>query len=322
MARHRLEWIALSAGAIVWAALAFCGGVVLWVGEPRPACLTNREISGAPANYRFAVLGDTQKGITGLRRMLERLEAERPAFYAHTGDLVSDNDPNHYRLVRWALAEAGLDTPLFVAPGNHDVKGGTALFEKEIGPRERSFDHGAIRFITLDDAAGAPPPREALERRLKEAGGRPIVLFMHVPPLDDTSADFRPRAGFEGFVELVRAHPIRYVFSGHAHGYRRVQDRGTVYVVNGVGGDYDAWQLDQKVCATVVEVDGEKVRDRLIEMPPSHGVWDNVVHGALGHIAEAYRRRPIAAWGGTLVGSIAWSWLLVRCVRRRRSPSS
>jgi len=322
-----LEWSGFGLGAAVVGLLGVCGAVVIAVSDTAPMMFGNRTDVLATASadgpqFRFAVLGDTQKGTTGLRRMLAHLQPEGAAFYVHTGDLVSDNDGGHYRLAKWTLTRAKLDTPMLVAPGNHDVKGGTGLFEKHVGPMEVAWPRGAVRFLIVDDALGDPPPTHRLEKRLRAAGEAPIVLFMHQPPWDVTSESFRVTPGFEDVVALIRKYRVRYVFSGHVHRYRRLEQDGTVYVANGIGGDYEHWKLGTKVHATVVEVNGRAISDRPVELEPSHSVWDNIEHLALGHVAETYRRSPIWTWAATAAILAGWTWLVVRLWRRARKKTA
>lgn len=321
--RRLLEWTGFGAGAMVFGLLGLCAMVVLGVGDPAPHFVGNHRDNlaaielGADDAYKFAVLGDTQKGVTGTRRLIARLRDEGIAFAVHTGDLVSNNDPGHYRWARWALLTSGLQVPIVVVPGNHDIKGSSSTFERQLGPLEVEFARGQVRFITVDDAMGTPPPRAALEKRLKAAGDAPIVLFMHVPPFDTKAEKLQPTPGFEDLIHLVRKYGVRYVICGHAHLYRRLEDGGTVYIVNGCGGDSDSWQFNQRVYGTVLEVSGRAIKDRVVDLPPSQGLWDNVQHLALGHVAEAYRREPVWCWGGTVILLAGWIWLTARLWRKR-----
>jgi len=320
---RRLEWAAFGAGAALFGMLGMSCAIVVAIGEPPAGWLGNHPGNvgyhgAAGGDFTFAVLGDTQKGVTGTRRMLARLRGEKPILYIHTGDLVSHNDAGHYRLARWLMLRAGLEAPCFVVPGNHDVKGNPHLFEKNIGPREIAFARGRVRFVTVDNSEGQPPDRAALEKRLRAAGESPIVLFMHVPPWDTKSDALAPRGpGYDDTLALIRKYRVRYVFSGHVHVYKRLEDGGTVYIANGVGGDSDRWQYDQRVCATLLEVKGTQIADRLVWLPPSVGLWDNVVHLALGHVREAYARHPVWLGGATAVLFAAWIWVTARRWKKR-----
>jgi hypothetical protein len=74
------------------------------------------------------------------------------------------------------------------------------------------------------------------------------------------------------------------VFCGHSHEYAERKIGSTTVIVNGVGGDYDSWELDQKVYAVLLDVEGTSIRHSTITLPPEHGLWDNLEHAALGHL--------------------------------------
>lgn len=286
--RRKLAWIVAVAGKGVLLLALLCGIVNASLGDrPMPAPALP---SGFKSKYRVAVLGDSQKGLANLANLLRTVKKEGVEFVLQTGDLVSNNDEGHYRLVALALSRAGLGVPFVAVPGNHDVKGSPDRFRRELGDLERSFRVGEISFATIDNASGAPPD----PARLKEAA----VLAMHVPPFD---AEGRVQKGYEPFLAWLEKSRVQYLLCGHVHGYFKKRVGRTTVLVNGVGGDYDRWQLDQKVYATILEVDGATVTDRAIELPPEHGLRSNLEHLAIGHVAEAYRRHPVLCWGATLL---------------------
>jgi len=90
-------------------------------------------------------------------------------------------------------------------------------------------------------------------------------------------------------------------------------------IANGVGGDYESWQLRQKVYATILEVDGRKLSDRAIERAPEHGFVENLEHLAIGHVAEAFRRKGWLCWPavGLLLG-----WVLAILGRLRKKAEA
>ena len=127
---RKAAWVGVAIGALGAAFLALCGIVGLAAGAPR---MPFRAWAPPAGPYRVAVLGDTQKGLSNLVRLMDALKREEPSLYLHTGDLVSDNDEPHYRLAAHVLSRSGGPHPFLVAPGNHDVKGDPSRFERWIG---------------------------------------------------------------------------------------------------------------------------------------------------------------------------------------------
>lgn len=297
----KAAWVGGVAAALGAAFLAVCGAVGLAVGSPR---MPFTEWTPPTGPYRVAVLGDTQKGLTNLLRLMDALRAEAPALYLHTGDLVSDNDDGHYRLAAHTLARSGGPYPFLVAPGNHDVKGDPSRFERWVGPRERVAVAGRVAFVVVDNSSGTPPDTARLDGLL--APHEAAVVLMHIPPFDK---DGRVFPEYRGFLEWLERTPrVKYVLSGHVHAYVRRPVGSAVVIANGVGGDYESWQHDQKVHATILEIDGTSITDRPVVIAPSHGLRENLEHLAMAHVP------PWLAWGGALgLGAVVWL-----CRRKRR----
>jgi predicted phosphodiesterase len=290
---RKLAWAAAGLGALLLLALAVCGAVNLAVGgRPMPARVRNDQPLDDPKpRFRVAVLGDSQKGLANLSTLLRRVKEEKVDLILHTGDLVSTNDEGHYRLVALYLERAGIEVPMVVVPGNHDLKGDSERFRREIGPLEVSFTRGKVTFLTVDNSSGKP-------REMKPVPAGDLVLAMHVPPFDVSG---KPLPAYGPFLEWLGKSRVKVLLSGHIHDYVRKELGGTLAIANGVGGDYESWQLKQKVYATILEIDGTSIRDRVVELPPEHGVVENLEHFAVGHAAQAYRDRPFLAWAATLV---------------------
>jgi predicted phosphodiesterase len=292
-----LAGIAAALGAFALAAAALCGILHLALDDP-PVPGAGEIPAVHETRYRVAVLGDSQKGLRNLANLLREIRKEDVRFVLHTGDLVADNDDGHYRLAALALRRGNLGVPFLAVPGNHDVKGGDERFRRRLGPPERAFVAGRAAFVLLDNALGAPPDPARIERTLAALPPHEAaVLAFHIPPFD---AQGNVLPGYEPFLGWLRRAPrVRYVLSGHVHDYVRREVGPAVLIANGVGGDYESWQLRQKVYATILEVDGGRISDRTLELPPEHGLVENFEHLALGHVAEAFRRRPPACWAAT-----------------------
>ena len=313
-------WAVVTLGGLVLLGLGFLG-FVEW-GDAiaaLPPESPGLPVPGRPPFPPFAVgvLGDAQKGLANLSRIAAAVQHENVAFMIQTGDLVARNDNGHYRLATRYLSKGGVKKLPFVAPGNHDLKGGPDLFRHYLGDLERSFTAGQVAFVLLNNASGIPPEQKHLEERIAAAGAhQAVVLAMHQAPFD---AQGNPKPGYEAFLAWLEKSHVAYLLCGHEHGYLRKKVGDTTVVINGVGGDYDTWQLDQKVYATILEVNGTSISDRSIELEPAHEVWENIEHLAVGHVAEGYRRRPFLCWGGTLLlaGGVAWA---IRSIFSTREP--
>jgi 3',5'-cyclic AMP phosphodiesterase CpdA len=271
-----------------------------------------------PKEFRVGVLGDAQKGLANLRNITNALLRERVRFLLQTGDLVSDNDEGHYRLARRYLERGGWDAWPVMTPGNHDLKGGDERFQRLVGSLERSFTLDGVAFVLVNNAHANPIPTPAhLEERIAAAGPhRAVVLAMHQPPFD---VQGQPKPQYAEFLAWLEKSKVDYLLCGHVHGYIKKKVGNATVIINGVGGDYDKWQLDQKVYATILEIDGSTLTDRRIELEPAHEIWENVEHLAIGHIGEAYRQKPFLCWGGTFLLVLGVGWA-IRTIFAMREP--
>lgn len=271
--------------------------------------------------FRIGVLGDSQKGLANLRNITRAVLAENVSLLMHTGDLVSDNDLGHYRLAALYLRKGGATAMPVVAPGNHDLKGRQdGLFRFFCGDPERSFTRDGVAFVVLNNAFGTPPDPKHVEARIAAAGPhKAVVLAMHQPPFDLQGA---PRPEYAGFLAWLERSGVSYLLSGHLHAYMKKTVGKTTVIVNGVGGDYDSWQLRQKVHATILEVQGTKITDRRIDLDPVHEVWENIEHFAVGHFAEGFRQRPVLCWIGLAILAAGTGGLVAFLLRRPRIPKA
>jgi hypothetical protein len=311
---RKLLW----AGAVTGTLLLLFLGLLGYVNET--AVYLESSVAEPPdlkqPGYRVGVLGDAQKGLANLRNATNAVLKEKVRFILQTGDLVANNDEGHYRLARRYLLLGGWPIPPEVAPGNHDLKGGSERFERLIGPLEQSFTRDGVAFVLVNNAFGNPVPTVAhFEERIAAAGPHEaVVIAMHQPPFD---LQGQPKPEYAEFLAWLEKSKVNYLMCGHVHGYLRKTVGNTTVIINGVGGDYDAWQFDQKVYATILEIDGAKITDRSIELDPVHEVWENVEHLAIGHVGEAYRRRPFLCWGGTVLLAVGVAWAFRRIFANR-----
>lgn len=166
----------------------------------------------------------------------------RPDVAIATGDLCHNGGKEEYTVLRELLAPLAL--PVFLIPGNHDVREALADGFPDHGylPRE-GFLHYVVedyplRLVGLDTVV----PGEAggrmcaarlawFERALEEDAARPTLVFMHHPPFA-TGIGHMDEIGLEGaeaFASIVERHPeIERIVCGHLHRPIQMRWHGTL----------------------------------------------------------------------------------------------
>ncbi len=211
-------------------------------------------MSGEVARFRpvviaqFSDLHVTPEGVRnrhgvdtaqGLARCLEHLHAldEMPDLLIASGDLVDEGTETEYRRLRDCLA--GLRIPLYLMPGNHDLR----------APLRRVFaDHDylgrdgrihyyrdvrGLRLIALDSVIEGQNGGDLddvqlqwLDNLLQSAPGQQALLFVHHPPVITGFSRMDQIAIGQGSAErlgqIIARHPqVRALMCGHVH--RHVQ---------------------------------------------------------------------------------------------------
>jgi acid phosphatase type 7 len=207
--------------------------------------------SGAPLS--FAVYGDTRSDPTAHAAVVRALAGSSCDFLVNTGDLVADGGSaadwqSFFDIEGKLLAER----PVFVVIGNHELTDGRAgaSFARYFGFKgadDLPHPYGTVRlsnvrffFLNAMHDWGSGQERQWLEQELGRADTEPGIAWriavMHQGPW---SAG--PHGGSATMVEsrlpqLLAAHGVDIVFSGHDHIYERGDAAGLKYVVSGGGG--------------------------------------------------------------------------------------
>lgn len=168
-----------------------------------------------------------------------------PAFTIHLGDMVH---PLPHLPTYAAAAEEALELfkplgeNLHFVPGNHDIgdkpmAGSPAgpvteetetIYARFFGEGHYAFDHEDIRILAINSSlAGSGGELEAqqqewLEEELRKSAGKRIHLFSHYPPFINSADEPLHYDNWEPesrawLMDLLEAHGVETVFSGHVH---------------------------------------------------------------------------------------------------------
>ena len=193
--------------------------------------------------FTFVQMSDTQIGFFDrapysqsdslMMAAVAAVNAVGPEFILLTGDLVNDPyDALQDSLYRLRLAE--LKAPVYVIPGNHDMKGFSeeehAHYMSMRNSDRFSFQVHDCAFIGFDSNCilnGATEFEAAqkawLQAQLAAArGARYIFVFLHCPIIREAIDEREDNSNFpvakrEEYIGLFKEYGVTAVFAGHTH---------------------------------------------------------------------------------------------------------
>ncbi|MGQ9427642.1 phosphodiesterase [Gilvimarinus sp. F26214L] len=165
------------------------------------------------------------------RRILDEVGARHPDAdrLVLTGDLVQSAHPDGYKVLRGLVGD--FFTPVRLLAGNHDSPPSLRQVFPESTDND-SFIHsaedlGGMRLVYLDTRAEGQPQGELcrtrlswLEAQLDKAGDRPVLLFMHHPPMSIgvPALDRLRLIDSDELARILLTHqPGVHIFCGHVH---------------------------------------------------------------------------------------------------------
>ncbi|WFP77985.1 phosphodiesterase [Mesorhizobium sp. WSM4906] len=187
------------------------------------------------ADVHLGGRGEVRYGVNlheRLDRCIDHINARHgdAALCIFTGDLTESGETESYADLKSALGR--LSVPYRLLPGNHDRRINLVAAFPENGTDgngfvQSVFDTPEGRLVFLDSLAEGRVTGELcddrlswLDARLAEAGGRPVYLFLHHPPVELGLTILDP-LGLEQpqrlLDVLVRHGNVRYIFFGHVH---------------------------------------------------------------------------------------------------------
>jgi 3',5'-cyclic AMP phosphodiesterase CpdA len=234
-------------------------------------------LGGQAWGFTFAVFGDNRDGEETFKLILNKLNIDPPAFAVNTGDFISRGQKSEYE--HYIKLIKGVKFKVYNVMGNHDeVYGGGKWFAKYFGPDHYSFDYENSHFIALNNAFKGDFDNKQyawLVADLNKNYGKNIFVFFHKPIFDpsETYPNYvmSERKTGQDLMELFKRYRVRYVFTGHIHGYARAEREGVVYIVTAGAGAplyLPRWMggFNHYVKMTV---DNDKIKDEIIKVNES-----------------------------------------------------
>jgi 3',5'-cyclic AMP phosphodiesterase CpdA len=180
------------------------------------------------------------------------MAAAPPDLLVHGGDLAFNAPAVEADLAYAAQRVRALEVDWLAIPGNHDIgeappyarldqpltPARIAAWHRHVGPQWWVRDVGNWRLIGLDTSLmGTGLAQEAEQRAvfvqaLAGRAGRPVMVFVHMPPFDGDPADDAhttsviPYPARGDFLDTCHQGGVKVIACGHLHVYRRLRHRG------------------------------------------------------------------------------------------------
>ncbi len=195
-----------------------------------------------PDHICFALLGDHKNDRDIFPSIIKEINNDPEiAFVIHLGDVVERPRKVFYRDALKTVT-AFLHKPILVVPGNHDVncRKEDTQFEQAFGPRHYSFQIGDACFVIADSQRlGSTAEQNWLRETLKRQKCENRLLLIHIP-LDDPRGNGKHHCLDQKTAgklnEILAAHPVTHIFTGHLHGYWTGKWGDTPYTITAGGG--------------------------------------------------------------------------------------
>ncbi|HEY3938977.1 MAG TPA: metallophosphoesterase [Bryobacteraceae bacterium] len=195
--------------------------------------------SSAPAEFRFAILGDrTGEAVPGVYAEAWReTNLDHPDFVVTVGDTIQGGDDltmdAQWQQVMRMLAPYRRYR-IFFTPGNHDVWSiaSAQAFEKYTKrPLHYSFDYRQAHFTILDNSRSDRMPAEELaylQKDLELHRKQPVkFIFSHRPSWILQVVLGNPNFPMQ---QLAKRYGVKYVIAGHLHQMLHFQLDGVMYL--------------------------------------------------------------------------------------------
>lgn len=211
----------------------------------------------AQPHLRFAQVTDTHVGILDnaqrCRKVVEGINSypRKIDLVVHTGDITHEKTDEPAAGQTVAIFSQ-LKSEMHYVPGNHDILNAPMLaaFRKTFGEVSSKTEVNGVVCLFFyceplcrDVSVRDYNPWTWLETQLKDAGDKPVIIFMHTPTIPDLLGNLAHvgwlKDATQRFSDLVNAHNVKGVVCGHLHTDKDYKlGKVPVFVANSVSGAF------------------------------------------------------------------------------------
>lgn len=247
--------------------------------------------------FKFMVFGESRGGEHVFRRIISDINYRKPLFAIGCGDMVDRATKGGFKGFMREIA--GVKVPFLTAAGSSELdEGSRRLYEDYLGASYYSFSFKNNHFVVLDNGEGRMSEGQFLwlENDLMQSKAVNTFVFMHMPPFDPRPGRKQPMnlgGQHRRLSAILEKYKVKAVFTSGIHGYFRVEEGGIPYIITGGGGSELA-SADSFYNYIIVEVKGDKVKDKLIKlaMPPL-GWYDSAKLKAKLYVKNSFETHPV-----------------------------
>lgn len=250
------------------------------------------ETSGkAKEEIRFAVLGDWR----GYGTFEELLKNELD-FIILLGDMARNpTDGDHKFLQARMSSLMDTDFPVFYVPGNHDIGSSYPLekWKQTYGASQFFFKLDANLFIftyLIEDETGLDYLEETLRHNAHLA--KRIFVFNHTPADLGFNLGARILPHQERVLKLLDKYSVDYFIAGDYHGYARVQNGATTFMISGGAGAKLAEESGGFHFALLLTIKDEMVQEKLCFLSTSFDPMRKLMRKALSNFIPFVGMHP------------------------------
>lgn len=270
--------------------------------------------------FMFMVFGESRGGPNVFQRIIGDINYRKPLFVISCGDMVEKPSSSDYKDFMKQINR--VTVPFLTLPGSSEISGGNRrLYEDFLGSPYYSFDFMNSHFIIVDNGDDRISEDQFLwlENDLMQNKSINTFVFMHIPPFDPRPGKERPMKLGEQYRRLsaiLEKYKVSRVFTSGIHGYYKKEQGGVPYIITGGGGSELA-SLDSFYNYILVDVKGDKVKDKLIKLTfPPLGWYGSLKVKVKLHLKNLFSSHPILSSIVTLIFLFALV-IIVKAFRRR-----